>query len=170
MSFCLVVKRLRCVGIAALLAFALPTVGWAQQFGAPSCAAPEGPACGSCCQTHHCPPAFNYCYERPPCIHWHCGCPHPICNPCDLPHFGYYEPCWSPWPFPANLAHCPTPPPASFVNLAPYVNPNQPGPRPPGMLPPSNIAPVPGAPPMMPPISNGGPDELQTPRRYETPR
>jgi hypothetical protein len=166
MSLRLVFKRFRCVGIAALLSLALPTVSWAQQFGTPTCAGPECASCPSGCQHFHCPPAFNYCYERPPCIHWHCGCPHPICNPCDLPHFGYFEPCISPWPFPANLAHCPTPPPAAFVNLAPTLNPNQLPPRRPGMLPPTTTTPPPGVAPM----PMGDPDELQTPRRFETPR
>jgi hypothetical protein len=163
MSFRLVVKLLRGVGIAAFVWFAMPNVSRAQQFGAPSCGTTECASCAPGCQSHHCPPAFPYCYEGAPHIHWHRGCPHPICNPCDLPHFGYYEPCWSPWPFPANLAHCPTPPPASFVNLAPNMNPNQVGPRAPGMLPPANMTPAPvGA-----PMPNGYPDQLQTPRRYE---
>lgn len=94
--------------------------------------------CTSCfsCQKHHCPPALKHCMERPPCIHWHHGCPKPICNPCDLPHWGYYQTCWTPWPWPNDYSHCPVPPPAAFVRTNPggiiepggeYYRPYQPG-------------------------------------------
>jgi hypothetical protein len=166
MSLRTIVKLLRSIGLLTILTFALPSLGYAQQFGTPTCA---GSDCGHSCQTHHCPPAFKYCFEGPPHIHWKCGCPHPICNPCDLPHFGYFEPCWSPWPFPANLAHCPTPPPASFINLSPYVNPPAPAPRTPGMLPTPGVVPAPGAPPINPPLPSSN-DELQQPRQLQTPR
>src|SRR5437868_4850475 len=50
-----------------------------------------------CCQRHHCPPALSHCQEGPPKIRVKCGCPRPICNPCNQPNWGYYERCWSPW-------------------------------------------------------------------------
>jgi hypothetical protein len=32
-----------------------------------------------------------------------------VCDPCALPHFGYYQTCWSPWPYPRDFRHCPYP-------------------------------------------------------------
>ena len=64
-------------------------------------------AAGGCCNNKHCPPPFVHCMERPPKIKWKCGCPRPVCDPCDLEHFGYYQTCWCPWPFPPDLRHCP---------------------------------------------------------------
>jgi hypothetical protein len=162
MSFGLFGRLPQWLGVSALLLAAMPGMGWAQYQNAP--AATFGiPSCASCapCQTHHCPPAFKYCYEGPPHIHWTRGCPHPICNPCDLPHFGYFDTCWTPWPFPPMWGHCPTVPPAALVNLNPLVNPNMP------VLPPTRTAPT----PLVPPGSGGTPmpnstyEELQQPRR-----
>ena len=169
MSFRVVGKLLRALGASAFLWFAMPTVSWAQQFCAP-CAMPSfGTPCAAPCQTHHCPPAYRHCFEGPPHIHWTRGCPRPICNPCDLQHFGYFETCWSPWPFPPNWGHCPTPPPAAFVQLNPMVHPQLPIQRTPGVLPqPGGVTPMPSLSPMQPP--NGTPDELQQPRRFDGPR
>jgi len=64
------------------------------------------PGCGFHCQRHHCPPHFRHCQERGPRIRFHKGCPKPICNPCDLPHWGYWETSWRQWPFPPNWAPC----------------------------------------------------------------
>jgi hypothetical protein len=72
--------------------------------GSPGRAGPFGYYDGCCHQK--CPPKFVHCQEGPPCIKWKCGCPKPVCNPCDLPHFGYYRPCWQPWPFPPDWSHC----------------------------------------------------------------
>src|SRR2546429_206614 len=134
-------KLLRSLGIAVFLGCAMPAVSFAQQFGTPTAA-----SCLSCapfCQSHHCPPAFQYCYEGPPRIHFQRGCPRPVCNPCDLPHFGYFDTCWSPWPFPANWTHCPTPPPAAFVTLNnPVMLPAPSAPRMPSVIPqPGSVAP-----------------------------
>src|ERR1700692_4181373 len=102
MAFGLYRKMLSCFGVSAFLWLALPTAAWAQ-----GCGVQFGTPCAAGCESHHCPPPFQYTYEGGPRIHWHCGCPHPICNPCDLPHWGYYETCWSPYPFPPNWTHCP---------------------------------------------------------------
>jgi hypothetical protein len=110
-------KSLSCLGISALLWLATPALGWAQ-VGFP-CAS-FGTPCAAGCQTHHCPPAYQHCSEGPPHIHFKCGCPHPIANPCEVPHWGFYETCWLPWPYPPNYTHCPVPPPASMVHLNPY--------------------------------------------------
>ena len=33
-----------------------------------------------------------------------------------LPHWGYYETCWTPHPFTTNWAHCPVTPPAAMIS------------------------------------------------------
>ena len=167
MSFRMMHKTLTCLGISALIWLALPAPGWAQAFGIP---------CGVDCGPRHCPPHYHVFVERPPRLWWRHSCPHPICNPCDLPHFGYFETCWNPWPFPPNWSHCSAPPPASMVNLNPYVNPNLPQPTPnvlpparpsydaPSTLPAPRIAPNPGdnGLPALP--NRGGVEELPRPR------
>lgn len=163
MFFGVMSKWRGCLGISAFLWLALPSAGWAQQFCAP-CAAPAGVSCGISGPSHHCPPAFQYRYEGAPRIHWHRGCPHPICNPCDLPHWGYYETCWNRYPFPPDWTHCPSPPPAAFVNLNPLVNPNMPG------QPQRNSfgTPQPAPPMALPPV--GTQEEFHQPRRFEEKR
>jgi hypothetical protein len=61
----------------------------------------RGPSCG------HCPPAFVHYYERPPKIKFKPSCPRPVCDPCNLEHYGYYQTCWCSWPFPPDMRHCP---------------------------------------------------------------
>lgn len=153
-------KLLSCLGISALLWLALPTAARAQQGCAPC--ATFGTPCAVGCQTHHCPPAYKHCYEGAPHIHWTRGCPHPICNPYDLPHWGFYETCWTPWPWPTNFAHCPTPPPASFVTMHAM---------PPQQMPPVRTVPPGATPPPTFPGSSGSPDEIQLPApRPQPPR
>jgi len=160
MSFRSIGKMLGCLGLTAFLWSALPTFCWAQQFGTPVAASCN--SCGTSCQWLHCPPSYKHCYEGAPHIHWHRGCPHPICNPCDLPHFGYFETCWSPWPFPPTWAHCVTPPPASQVVLNPLVHPN----IQPRVLPPAGGNPsMTPMPPMPMPMPTGSVEELPQPRR-----
>ena len=67
------------------------------------------------CKEKPCPPKFLYIFEGPPRIKFKHGCPRPICNPCDLPHYGYFATCWHPWPWPPDFSHCPVPPPGSFL-------------------------------------------------------
>jgi hypothetical protein len=161
MSLGLFRKLLRCFGVAAFLWLALPTAAWAQ-LGSGPCAT-FGTPCAVGCAIGHCPPAFKYTVEGPPRIHWQHGCPRPICNPCDLPHWGFYETCWHPWPY-APTWGCATTPPAAFVTLDP--NPH------------SSVAPpvrpfsgglqtpqaVPQQYPMNPPAGNGNPIQLPMPR------
>lgn len=73
--------------------------------------------CGDCfhCSKHDCPPPLRHCLEGPPRIKFHRGCPKPICNPCHAPNWGYYQTCWTPWPFPPDWSHCPVQPPAAVV-------------------------------------------------------
>jgi hypothetical protein len=56
----------------------------------------------------HCPKTV-FCRPRPPCIKYKCVCPKPVCNPCDIEHFGYFPTCWQSWPYPPDFSHCPTP-------------------------------------------------------------
>jgi hypothetical protein len=65
-------------------------------------------SCFSC--WHKCPPRYVHCLEGPPRIKFKCGCPKPICDPCSLDHYGYYQTCWRPWSFPPDWSHCPVPP------------------------------------------------------------
>lgn len=71
---------------------------------------------GGCCPKFHCPPRLQHCLEGAPRLHFRCGCPRPICNPCNLPNWGYYQACWNPWPWQHNWSHCPVPPPAALVH------------------------------------------------------
>ncbi len=69
--------------------------------------------CPRCRET--CPPPYCHYQEKAPCIRFKCRCPKPVCGPCELQHWGYYQPCWRPWPFKRDFSHCPCPPPAAFV-------------------------------------------------------
>ena len=136
-------KVLKLIGVSALLWLALPQSVLPQQ---PGCATCQPYSCGANCQWHHCPGIYHYCYEAPPCLHYKRGCPHPVCPPCSLPHWGYFETCWAPPPPMWNWAHCPTLPPAATVSLNPYINPNLPpqyAPRQAPMTPPPAVTPLP---------------------------
>jgi hypothetical protein len=69
----------------------------------------------ACCCKHFCCPHNSFCQEGPPRICFKCGCPLPTVNPCTQPNWGYYQNCWTPWPWPPDWSHCPVPPPASVV-------------------------------------------------------
>ncbi len=95
------------------------------------------PACAPCLPQvprTHCPHPYCYTQEGAPCIHYNCGCPAPVCNPCDLPHYGYFQPCWRPSPFAMDWSHCPEMPAAAAV---------VPGPLPPTTTLPGEAEPVP---------------------------
>ena len=62
-----------------------------------------------------CPPYYKHHYEGRPKIKFKHGCPRPICDPCNLPHYGYFQTCWHPWPFPPDWSHCVVPPPGALV-------------------------------------------------------
>lgn len=145
----------------------------AASFGAPVMMNGEGmpgPGCASCgfgapvglttgngpCLRVHCPPAYRHCSEGPVCIKFCRGCPKPVCNPCEMPNWGYYQTCWTPWPWPQNWSHCPVQPPAATVQLNPYGAPPAVGPLPDGPLP---VAPRPGL------VPDDGPEMTPAPRR-----
>jgi hypothetical protein len=83
-----------------------------------TCATP-GAGCAAC-KGGPCPPKWHYTYEGPPKIKWHKGCPRPVCDPCRLEHYGYYQTCWAPWPFAPDWSHCPCPPPGVALPPPPY--------------------------------------------------
>jgi hypothetical protein len=101
--------------------------------------------CASCCPQpclpqpgrFCCPPPFCHTQEGPPCIKYKCGCPRPVCNPCDLPHYGYFQPCWRPNPFAPDFSHCPSVPPAALVTPTPLQPSTPPVGEPEAPIPPS---------------------------------
>jgi hypothetical protein len=107
--------------------------GAASGYGAPASDAPAGPAAVGCstCATpvaasNHpghkvsCPPPYSHVYEGPPCLKFKKGCPRPVCDPCELPHFGYFQTCWTPWPYPRDFRHCPYPTPSDVLPPPPH--------------------------------------------------
>ena len=76
-------------------------------------------SCGTCLACRSCCPIFcphyKHCAEGAPRICIMNGCPKPLCNPCTMPNWGYYQTCWSPWPWGPDWSHCPVPTPASQV-------------------------------------------------------
>jgi len=74
--------------------------------------------CNDCCNKN-CPPPFIHCQEGPPNLKFKKACPRPVCDPCQLEHYGYYATCWHPWPFPPDWSHCPVPPPGAIVPVPP---------------------------------------------------
>jgi hypothetical protein len=108
-------RLLALLGLAAM-AWGLPSSAARAQNCATCNTATACP--GGQCQMFHCPPWYHHCQERPPIICIKPGCPRPVCNPCGLPNFGYYQTCWTPWPLPPDWGHCPVTPPAAYVQLA----------------------------------------------------
>ena len=126
------------------------------------------------CPRTCCPPWYHHCQEGPPRLKIHHACPRPIGNPCESPTWGYYQPCWNPWPFPPDWTHCPVTPPAAYVQ-PPTQPPGYYGPpaMPPGFLGQPGL--LPGQPgvgqPIMPPapFSPDNP-ELPAPRKIDNNR
>jgi hypothetical protein len=79
--------------------------------GCVSCGA--APAAAPCHEK--CPPWVIHYYEGPPRLKFKKACPRPVCDPCYLPHYGYYQTCWAPWPFPPDWSHCSVPPPGAAL-------------------------------------------------------
>jgi hypothetical protein len=106
-------------------------------------AAPGRATCVTCATPaaaiHHpghkvdCPEPYSHVHEGPPRLKWKKGCPRPVCDPCELPHFGYFQTCWSPWPYPPDRRHCPYPtasdmlPPPRVPPYTPKYNAPRPG-------------------------------------------
>jgi len=97
----------------------------------------QGPGCASCGSCAHqpkvpCPPPFCHYAEGPPNLKFKKACPRPVCDPCNLEHFGYYQTCWAPWPYQANYDHCPVPHSGTVLPppLVPPYTPRVPRPAP----------------------------------------
>jgi hypothetical protein len=95
-------------------------------FGPPPGAAQGCASCGAhvpttfgnkCCEI--CCPHYHHCSEAPVHICFHHKCAKPVCNPCNVPHFGHWQKCWTPWPYGPDWGHCVAPPPAAQVVLNP---------------------------------------------------
>jgi len=122
------------LALAPLPARAQEIIGGIGTYGA--CA--SGGCMTAGCQRFHCPPPLHHCVERPPCIKFHHGCPRPTCNPCQMPTWGYFQTCWTPWPWPPDWSHCPVTPPAAYVRPGASAAPVGPGAElPNGKLPPA---------------------------------
>jgi hypothetical protein len=102
-------------GVPLVCLLAVPAGAWAQ-LPCASCATSNCPPTAPC---RPCPPYYHHVQEGPPRICIKCGCPRPVCVPCDAPHWGYYQTCWRPWPWPPDWSHCPGHTPAATVMLAP---------------------------------------------------
>jgi hypothetical protein len=100
------VVRVGLWGTSLACLLAIPSSAWAQL------------PCGSCA-TSGCPPYYHHSQEGPPRICVKCGCPRPVCVPCNAPHWGYYQTCWRPWPWPPDWSHCTGHTPAATVLLGP---------------------------------------------------
>ncbi len=107
-------------GLAVLLS--LQSTLFAQECCGPGGCGGGGatPMANTHCHCHRlCCPKYCFCLHGAPCIKFKYGCPPPICEPCSLPHWGYYQPCWRPWPYPPDWSHCPYPVPAAAIAPCP---------------------------------------------------
>lgn len=89
------------------------------------------------CTCEPCPKCYEHCTEGPPKIKFKCGCPKPVCDPCSLKNWGYYENHWQPWPYAPNFSRCfefgPPPMMAGVTGAPPLMSrpdPTLPRPRP----------------------------------------
>jgi len=71
--------------------------------------------CNSCSTSHFCCPVYTYHQEGAPKICIERNCSKPVCVPCTAPNWGYFQTCWTPWPWPQDFSHCPVMPPAAVV-------------------------------------------------------
>jgi hypothetical protein len=111
---------------------------------------------GACC-----PPPYVHCMEGPPCVHFKCVCPRPVCDPCNLEHWGYYPTCWRRWP--GNWANCPGRSPPWVYNGPDYqIAEVTPGNTPQGMVPSGPTLTEPMQPVMPPPTQPMQMQPMQT--------
>src|ERR1700722_17717237 len=97
------------LGLTIALALQSPQMASAQILGGLF-----GGGCCNSCPHFHCP-HVKFCVEGPPRVCLKQSCPKPAINPCAQPNWGYYQTCWSPWPWPPDWNHCPVQPPATLV-------------------------------------------------------
>lgn len=126
--------------------------GWTMMAGSLAWASPPvNPSvpCETCMATKlaH-TPTYHHIHEGAPKLKFKTGYPRPVCDPNLLPHFGYFQTCWSPWPFPADWGHCPTPTNSQIQSLLPDRPYN--GMRLPARVLPPEILPMKNVPPRPP--------------------
>jgi len=129
------------------------TIGFTSQCnsgtcGSDSCAQTSCPDKACAPKKYQCPPPYFWYTEGPPRLRFKKACPRPVCDPCNLEHYGYYQTCWRPWAYPPDWSHCPVPPPG--VVLPPPATP-------------------PYAPRIYPQPTRSGGNELPAPRPEEEP-
>lgn len=90
------------------------------QEGAPAAGCANG-ACNACntCPSNRNLPLLRWGQDGTSFLKIHQGCPKPICSPCDMQNWGYYQTCWTPWPFPPDYSHCRMPCAAESVQPMP---------------------------------------------------
>jgi hypothetical protein len=118
--------RLAALGVSLALALGVAATGSAQAPGEGGSSGDGGTNPGGCycssgnftCNMFHCPPPYVHCQESGPCIKFCCGCPRPVCCPCNLPNWGYNQVSWRPWPWPPSFGQCAVPGPAAYVPMA----------------------------------------------------
>ncbi len=93
---------------------------WLAAQAAPALAGPllGGNECAPC--KVPCPPPYIHYYEGVPKLKFKRACPRPVCDPCNLDHYGYYATCWGPWPYDRDFRHC-THPTASDMLPPPKI-------------------------------------------------
>ena len=92
-----------------------------------------------CCDCEKCPPPYVHCQPGPPHLKYKHACPKPVCGPCELEGWGYYQNCWRPWPLPPNFARCGVPGPAAVAPPGPLAAPE------PRKMPATELLPLPQA-------------------------
>lgn len=109
------VVRVGLWGVPLACLLAIQSSAWGQV----PCAGCSTSSCPPTAPCRPCPPHYHHVQEGPPKICFKCGCPRPVCVPCNAPHWGYYQTCWRPWPWPPDWSHCPGHTPAATVMLGP---------------------------------------------------
>jgi hypothetical protein len=89
--------------------------------GCASCGASVPTSLGAkCC--HFCCPRYHHCGEGPVKLCFGFKCAKPIACATEVPHWGHWQKCWTPWPYGPDWGHCVAPPPAAQVVLNPATH------------------------------------------------
>jgi hypothetical protein len=133
------------LGLLCALAFAVDARAQCAACGDSGGGDAASGACGGGHGCGQCPPPFIHYAERPPKIKFKHTCPRPVCEPCQMEHYGYYQTCWCAWPFPTDLRHCPCAanhPSAKFLQeTGPNDNPTETAPSTPQTPPRTEVQP-----------------------------
>jgi hypothetical protein len=115
-------RKLKGLGAGLVLWLGLQGALYGQECCGSGCGSGGTPMASTSCHCHriNCP-HYCFCLKGAPCIKFKYGCPLPVCEPCSAPNWGYYQPCWRPWPWPPDWSHCPYPVPAAQVRPCPQA-------------------------------------------------